>query len=163
GVLLKDAVRAYATDNEAAALANLPGPLLWHEFMAPISQTLLTFEMTLRRDLQNNPGHVKYERYAREAKQLLANRKAVTKEIQEWLITELQNDRMKLYGYAFPRHPNDRPVKIPADLYDARFDNWGGSTVKGNGLEFVAVAIIELKSAPQIDIKPDDKSRPLIK
>ncbi len=161
GVPLKDAVSVYATDDEAATLAKLPGPLLFHEMMAPISQTLLAVGMAVHPDLRDHPEKAQFERYAREAKQLLEKRKAVAKEIQDWLIAELQNARLELYGYAVPRHPKDRPVKIPADLYEARFINWEGSRVEGNALAFVAVLMVEIETAPQIDIKPDDKLRPL--
>jgi hypothetical protein len=46
------------------------------------------------------------------------------------------------YGYKVPREPRDLPVKLPIDIFKSAFVNWGKSTIRGAGLEFVSVRVI---------------------
>lgn len=159
GVPLEEAVWAYATDEEVKVLAKPQGSLFLNKIMLSIGQAAVRVGKAASPELQNQPSQLESERVTRETQQAIKNRKAVTEKIVDRLIAELWEGRFELYGYAVPRMPKDRLVKIPADLYDWRYINWDGSTVKGNGLEFIAAIIME---APNIEIKPDHRLPPSI-
>ena len=42
-----------------------------------------------------------------------------------------------------PREAEDKPSLIPFDVIESGEINWGNSSIKGNGLEFVGVAVLE--------------------
>ena len=79
------------------------------------------------------------------------------------LVPLLAKGHLFAYGYKIPRDVDDTPRRLPADLFDGSSINWKRSTVKGNGLEFAAVRIVDPKWVGEIkSINGDagDKPRP---
>lgn len=157
GVPLDAAVWNYASDAEAAVLAQPQGPLLLNELCTSVGQVALSVGAAYRPEIKHDPTYAELERQTQETKRQIAQRKVVTAHICADLVAAMQNGRFVLYGYALQRRAKDRPVIIPADLYDGRYIDWGSSKIKGNGLEFVSVVIVEAEAARQINVQADHK------
>lgn len=155
GVLLENAVWTYATDAEARILEELPGSVFMHDIVSSIGQTALSFAIKHQPEFKSD--YIELQRRAEETKRRVERSKAAAQQICERLLDGLENGQFELYGYALPRRAKDPAVRIPEDLYYKRYIDGDLSRVKGHGLEFVAVVILEANSEPQIDIRPDDK------
>lgn len=49
--------------------------------------------------------------------------------------------KLKAYGFAVPRHPNDEPLEVPDYLWDG-FINWDRSKVENHGLKMEGIRLI---------------------
>ena len=65
--------------------------------------------------------------------------------LEAQVAARLTNGGLVGCGYALPRSPDDGPIEIPADVWGGKI-NWQKSEVKGNGLEFAAVRVVETQS-----------------
>jgi hypothetical protein len=80
--------------------------------------------------------------------------------MQEKFLTESRKGKFILLGYRLPRHLSDPAVQIPADLFEERFVDWHNSGIKGAGLEFANVRVIE---APKIIPATENRLNPSMK
>jgi len=68
------------------------------------------------------------------------------KEIFNNLINQFKlkfnSKKLFAYGYSMPRKAEDKPNLIPFDVIANGEIDWGNSSIKGNGLEFVGVMIL---------------------
>jgi hypothetical protein len=72
-------------------------------------------------------------------------------EMRGLILWSLTNGKLSAYGFTIPRKIDDLPQKIPNDLFQKEFFNWGKSSIKGAGLEFTSVRIVDprwIKSDP---------------
>ena len=80
--------------------------------------------------------------------------------LKDYLMQLIGNGQVLAFGYALPRAPEDFPVRVPLDVWSGKID-WYASTVKGNGLEFVAVRVLPIRFvqefAPQKLLPPEEK------
>lgn len=56
---------------------------------------------------------------------------------------KFNSKKLFAYGYSIPRKANDKPNLIPFDVIANGEINWGNSSIKGNGLEFVGVTVFK--------------------
>ncbi len=77
---------------------------------------------------------------------------AVRDEIREDLLVRIESGEYMAVGYSQPRKHGDFPVEIPIDIWEGEID-WEKSTVKGNGLDYMAVRIIPRNSLTKITEK----------
>jgi hypothetical protein len=91
----------------------------------------------------------------------LFDRWSIEFEMRDQLLPSLVDGSHRAYGFVLPRKPSDEPVKIPCDLFELRYVNWGDSSIKGAGLEFVSVRVIPAFEAQEIEIRlPADATNP---
>ncbi len=68
----------------------------------------------------------------------------IRRQMRDHVRKEIANGRLIGYGFALPRHADDAPRPVPADLWACKVD-WETSKVSGNGLEFIAVRIVSVE------------------
>jgi hypothetical protein len=69
------------------------------------------------------------------------------KELRNKVINQFKlnfnSKKLFAYGYSIPRKANDNPNLIRSDVIANGEINWGDSSIKGNGLEFVGVMVFK--------------------
>lgn len=148
GVPLEDAPYAFAPEHlqEAYDGSQLPGIA---PFLIPIAQVALAVSKVKGPD-----GDPKLKEMARQiqiSKDRLGVNVTIYLEMRDRFMSRFQQGAFVAYGYAIPRDPNDRLVKIPKDVFEVKYINWENSAIKGNGLEFASVLVFERDLAPEID------------
>lgn len=79
---------------------------------------------------------------------------------QEKVISDLKDDILNLIkeggliacGYRQPRDLNDKPIKIPADLFFSGDINWDNSELISQKLEFAGVRLLEYKAPLELNV-----------
>ena len=89
----------------------------------------------------------------------------VRKKMRAQLCALLKSGSLLAYGFCLPRSASDTPVQVPRDLLSGPFVDWEKSTIKGHGLEFVAVRVVSPSIAaqhkvPNKDDSPQEKRKP---
>ena len=56
---------------------------------------------------------------------------------------KFNSKKLFAYGYSIPRKAEDKPSLIPFDVIANGEINWGNSSIKGNGLEFVGAMVFK--------------------
>ncbi len=62
--------------------------------------------------------------------------------IDDHCIERLQRRELVALGYSIPRHPDDLPRIVPAEILTLGHINFGSDSAKGDGLKFEAVRVI---------------------
>lgn len=84
------------------------------------------------------------------------------KDLEDSILRKINDGALVAVGFLEPRKPIDRPALIPNDVWDGEID-WKESTVKGNGLSYVAVRInadVDEQSGHAGSKEPESPLRP---
>ena len=110
-------------------------------------------------------GWEKFERVTRFVSEHvldpLNERWSVRCKMQDRLVRSIRSGEFYAYGFHVPRKPSDVPVRLPIDVFELRFVNWGNSSLKGAGLEFVSVRVIRASEAQEIESRHPADAIPL--
>lgn len=92
-----------------------------------------------------------------ESQTLINTAADLRKRLEKHIRQELQEGRLAAIGFSVPRRPDDSPAIVPQDVMSGTFQ-FERNTIKGNGLEFVAVRIVQNSAAEPV--KALHKRRP---
>lgn len=85
-----------------------------------------------------------------------------SRRLQDYLLRLIGGGHVLALGYALPRRPEDYPAWIPLDVWPGKI-GWPESSVKGNGLEFVAVRVVTNRTAQGLLSSCDQGLLPAVK
>lgn len=155
GVPLRDAPYAFAPDHLRTAYdgSQISGV---EPFLAPIAEIVLA--ISNNNNTERDPKRLDMAQQIRKSKDRTDAYFAAVVEMRERLLSGIQLGAFVAYGYALPRDPNSRRIKIPADVFEEKYTNWNNSAIKGAGLEFVSVLVFEPDLAQEIDAQLAKKS-----
>jgi hypothetical protein len=155
GVPLRDAPYAFAPDHLRTAYDGAQISAA-EPFLAPIAEIVLA--ISNNNNTERDPKRLDMAQQIQKSKDRTDAYFAAVVEMRERLRSGIQLGAFVAYGYAIPRDPNSRRIKIPADVFEEKYTNWNNSAIKGAGLEFVSVLVFESGTAQAIDAQLAKKS-----
>lgn len=70
-----------------------------------------------------------------------SERSALTDQLRAQLRTWIRAGEFRVFGFAKPRQPTDKPIEVPTDLWSG-FLSWDKSYIEGNGLRIDGLRVM---------------------